>query len=726
MKTKLLILFLALTTFVKAQTVSTFAGSGVPGYVDATGVAAQFGLSYGIATDVSGNVYVCDSDNHRIRKITPAGVVTTLAGSGSSGFADGSGTAAQFNFPQGIVVDASGNVYVADYNNHRIRRITPAGVVTTLAGSGVPGYADGTGVAAQFDQPTGLALDTTGKLYIADRGNNRIRRLWLSNGGVGTIAGSTMGYTDAAGTSAQFNRPQGLVVDASGNIYVSDTNNNCIRKITPGFYEVTTFAGGGSFGFADGTGTAAFFGGPWGIIQDSAGNFYVGDTGNNRIRKITPAAEVTTLAGSGTFGYADGDNDLAEFKYPYGIAINSSGDFYVADAYNYRIRKITMTAFVGPTITGVSVSSVTSSSATISYSLFANNEATTSVINYGLSSGALSNQATGFSATGGAYTPGSGSLTGLSAYTTYYYQVVATNASGNAQSSIGSFTTSPGPMSLVTEYNFNNTYNNINGNTPFATNTGTSFVLGRDGITTNGAININNTGSTASIPGLPYGNAARTISLWVKTNTMNSTYNMVFSYGQGSNSNAFGASYNATVCELFGYANNLSVASANSNNTWYHFVYTYDGTNARIYKNGVLLTTVAKAWNTLNSSNIFKLGIGVGNEFLFNGAIDDLKIYNYALGQADITSLYTNNTLSSSDFTQNNLEVALYPNPVRDILNIEIENDIQLVEIYNLQGQKVLSSNQKQINVSDLAAGMYMVRIQDTDNNIATKKIVIK
>ena len=201
---------------------------------------------------------------------------------------------------------------------------------------------------------------------------------------------------------------------------------------------------------------------------------------------------------------------------------------------------------------------------------------------------------------------------------------------------------------------------------------------------------------------------------------------MVFSYGQGANSSAFGSSYNATICELFGFANNLSIASSNTNNTWYHFVYSYDGSNAKIYKNGALLTTVAKSWNTLNSSNIFKLGIGVGNEFLFNGAIDDLKIYNYAVTDADVTSLYTNNTLSSSDFSQNNIEVGLYPNPVNDVLNIEIENNIQSIEIYNIQGQKVLSSNQKQINVSDLATGMYMVRIQDIDNNIATKKIVIK
>ena len=155
-------------------------------------------------------------------------------------------------------------------------------------------------------------------------------------------------------------------------------------------------------------------------------------------------------------------------------------------------------------------------------------------------------------------------------------------------------------------------------------------------------------------------------------------------------------------------------------------MYVYDGTTAKIYKDGILLGSQAKLWNTINDNNLFRIGAGFAGAGSFWGAIDDLKIYNYALEQADITSLYTNNTLSSSNFTQNNLEVALYPNPVRDILNIEIEKDIQSVEIYNIQGQKVISSNQKQVNVADLASGMYLVRIQDVDNNIATEKIVIK
>lgn len=379
-----------------------------------------------------------------------------------------------------------------------------------------------------------------------------------------------------------------------------------------------------------------------------------------------------------------------------------------------------------PLISNVSSSAINNNSAKINYTLKPNHAPTTSVVKYGLASNALTNQVTGLTGDGAVDATGQVPLTSLVPLTTYYYQIDATNSVGTVSSAIGSFATVDVPAPLkIAEYNFDNTYNNINGSNPFAQNAGTSFVTDRNG-NANSAININNTGSTASIPGLPYENAARTVSLWVKTNTMNSTYNMVFSYGQGSNSNAFGASYNATVCEMFGYNNNLSIASANANNTWYHFVYTYDGTNAKIYKNGALLTTVPKTWNTLNSSNIFKLGIGVGNEFLFNGAIDDLQIYNYALGQADITSLYTNNTLASQNFNPNNLEVSLYPNPTKEVLNIQMTNEVKTVEIFNLQGQKVLSSNQKQINTQNISAGIYLVNITDTNNNKISKKIIKK
>ena len=263
---------------------TTFAGSGAASYADGTGTAAQFNGPQGVAVDSSGTLYVADAGNNRIRKITSAGVVTTLAGSGVAGSADGTGIAAQFNNPAGVAVDSSGIVYVADQLNHRIRKITPAGVVTTFAG-GVGGFADGTGTAAQFNAPSGVAVDPSGIVYVADYTNHRIRKI-TSAGVVTTLAGSGVaGSADGTGTAAQFNRPAGVAVDSSGAVYVAEYTSNRIRAITTAGV-VTMLAGSGVAGFADGTGTAAQFNGPLGVAVDSSGAVYVGDYGNNRIRKI--------------------------------------------------------------------------------------------------------------------------------------------------------------------------------------------------------------------------------------------------------------------------------------------------------------------------------------------------------------------------------------------------------------------------------------------------------
>ena len=725
MKTKLLLFMALLSSAIGlSQTITTVTGSSAG---DAVGNAATARFNYpsGITND-GGNVYVTDSGNHKIKKILSDNSTVSFVGS-TQGFVNGTGAAARFDNPTGIVRIAFNDFLVCDNSNNAIRKVTSAGLVTTFAG-GTLGNADGTGTSAQFSSPFGIAIDASDNAYVTDYNNKRIRKITPA-GVVTTLAGSTSGFTDGTGAAAQFFSPTFIAVDASGNVFVAD--GNTIRKITPSGV-VTTFAGANTTGnYLDGNGTAARFNGIQGLSFDGAGNLIVLDTFNYRIRKISPSGNVTTFAGTGVSGNIDGDAATATFFSVTGITkMMTTENLYLTDQNSHRIRKITPASpATAPTITGVSSSSITSYSANIGYTLNANNAATTSVINYGLSSGALTSQISGFSASGSTALSSAIMISGLSASTIYYYQIVATNSAGSTLSTTGSFTTTAAAVAgtAIAEYNFNNTYNNINGNTPFGSNTGTSFVTGRDGVTVNGALNINNTGSTATIPGLPYGNTARTISLWVKTNVMNSSnYNMVFSYGQISNSNAIGASYNASICEMFGYANNLFIASTNANNTWYHFVYVYDGANAKIYKNGVLLTTQSRTWNTINSSNIFKLGIGVGNEYYFNGAIDDLKIYGSALTDTEVTSLFNNNTLSSSNFQTNNLKLNLYPNPATDILNISLETELKSIEIYSLSGQKVLSSDKNQVDVSNLSKGMYMVRVEDVEGLVSTQKLIVE
>ncbi|MCC7288710.1 MAG: hypothetical protein IT503_21240 [Burkholderiaceae bacterium] len=253
---------------------------------------------FGVVSDLSGNLYVAEFSAHRIRKITPDGLVSNFAGEGGVfGSADGVGTAARFSNPQGLAIDGADNLYVADTGNQTIRKITPAGVVTTLAGQAREfGFADGTGSAARFNGPRGIASDTLGDVYVADSSNQVIRRI-TPDGVVTTIAGApgVAGSQDGAAAAARFKDPPGIAVDAAGNLYVADQGNHTIRKITPDGV-VSTIAGlAGAAGYADGSGSAARFNNPEGIAVDAAGNVYVADRGNSAIRRITPAGVVSTV-----------------------------------------------------------------------------------------------------------------------------------------------------------------------------------------------------------------------------------------------------------------------------------------------------------------------------------------------------------------------------------------------------------------------------------------------
>jgi len=283
--------------------------------------------------NAAGEVYVADKGNHTIRRITPDGTVTTFAGlAGVSGFnVNGQGSAARFSGPSAVTLDHAGNVYVTESVNSRIRKITPQGMVSTFSGGGM-GTQDGAWNVAKFNQPDGIVFAPGGFFDVVDFAGDQIRKA-QANGSVTTFAGSTRGYADGLGRAAQFKFPQGIAVDDAGTLYVADSVNFAIRAVTPEGM-VRTLAGG-NIGFLDGMGAAARFNSPTAAAVDSGGNVLVADTGNHTIRTIRPNGLVTTLAGLAEIKVsADGLDRLARFNGPKGIAVSKSGYLYVADTEN--------------------------------------------------------------------------------------------------------------------------------------------------------------------------------------------------------------------------------------------------------------------------------------------------------------------------------------------------------------------------------------------------------
>jgi uncharacterized repeat protein (TIGR01451 family) len=335
-------------TNVPNNIITTVAGMFAIGDGGAPTNASLF-YPYGVAVDATGNLFVVDCNNHRIRKVSSNGVITTVAGNGLAGYSGdgGAATNASLYYPSGVAVDASGNLFIADATNNRLRKVGTNGVITTVAGNGLAGYSGDGGAAtnASLNHPDGVAVDGTGNLFIADYNNSRIRKVG-TNGVITTVAGNgtaTFAGDGGTATNASLNYPTGVAVDASGKLFIADCNNNRLRKVSATGV-ITTVAGNGTPGYSGdgGLATSARLFSPWGVVVDATGNLFIADANNNRLRKVSATGVITTVAGNGTAGYSGdgGAATSASLSYPSGVAVDTTGNLFIADAANDRLRKV--------------------------------------------------------------------------------------------------------------------------------------------------------------------------------------------------------------------------------------------------------------------------------------------------------------------------------------------------------------------------------------------------
>ena len=341
-------------TNVLKNLITTVAGNGVQGYSGDGGAAINASLSYpsGVAVDASGNLFIADYYNNRIRKVDDTGLITTVAGNGTAGYSGdgGAATNASLSYPSDVALDAAGNLFIADSQNSLIRKVDTNGIITTVAGNGTAAYSGDGGAAtnASLSYPSGVAVDASGNLFIADRDNHCIRQV-DTNGLITTVAGiGAQGYSGdgAAATNASLSYPSAVAVDASGNLLIADTGNQRIRQVdTNGL--ITTVAGNGTQGYSGdgGAATNASLNQPNSVLGDAFGNRFIADAANGRIRAVNAAGFITTVAGNGTSGYS-GDGGAAtnaSLYYPTDVAADASGNLFIADLENYRIRRVALT-----------------------------------------------------------------------------------------------------------------------------------------------------------------------------------------------------------------------------------------------------------------------------------------------------------------------------------------------------------------------------------------------
>jgi sugar lactone lactonase YvrE len=362
------ILFCGFFQVSTAQIISTVAGNGTQGYSGDGGqaTAAELTDPNAVGFDKAGNMYIADEGIYRIRKVSLAGIISTVAGNGTGGYSGdgGQATAAEINAPEDVQVDKFGNVYIADLLNQRVRKVSTSGVITTFAGTGAGGFSGdgGLATAAQLQFAYRLAIDTIGNVYIADQGNERIRVV-NTNGIINTFAGNGTGAYNGDGgqaTAAEIKTPGGLAIDATGNVYISDGGNHRIRMVSTNGI-ISTVAGNGVGGFSGdgGLATTAELNYPFGIAVDAFGDMYINDQGNQRIRSVNAAGVISTYAGTGAAGY-NGDGipaTTAEIDDAWDVNTDAAGNVYISDEVNYRVRKVPGNPLsIGPITSELSVS----------------------------------------------------------------------------------------------------------------------------------------------------------------------------------------------------------------------------------------------------------------------------------------------------------------------------------------------------------------------------------